>query len=69
MARKKMNRGALAGANRGSGIVCSATNTSEFTPTAPSMQLAFIARRVGMMDTATLAAIASIAFQTTGEPR
>ena len=62
MTQKQLSRAARAGAHHGFGIVCSATNTPETTPPALTLQLSFIARRIGAMDPATVSAIASLAF-------
>ena len=50
------------GADRASKLHRLAACTSENKPSPNYLQLAYIARRVGTMDPATLAAIASICF-------
>ena len=53
-------------ASRASEVICSTTNTPDFTPPAFALQAAYIARRVGTMDPATLAALAALAFGEAG---
>ena len=61
MTRKHSSRGARTGAHHGSGII-GTLERADNTPPLISRQAAFLARRLGALDPATLATIATLVF-------
>jgi hypothetical protein len=60
----RRNPAARADAGRASKLFCLPTERLEVTQSSLTFQVAFLARRLGALDSATLATIASLAFST-----